>query len=412
VARLAIGLTLALLALFLAWRFVRPLNIFVVSEAFERPVATETIPVPLVTLRAEECAGCHRAFYDEWRTTIHSRAWTEPYFQVDFRFDGAQQICKNCHTPLDRQQEELVLGFRDRDKWQPILAPNPAFDRALQHEGVTCAACHYRAGKILGVRGGPAPHPVERLDDPNQICLRCHVVGGERWDTFYRLPPCGTVAEIGAAASSDPAAQPARSRPPFSASGEIAVSEVAALGCVQCHMPLVERPVADGGAPQPVRRHLWRGGHDPEVVKRALTVDLVETPADSSGKRVFALTLTNTGAAHYVPTGTPDRHLTVRLRLLDAAGTVIDEEEHVLKRTVLWRPFIVDLWDTRLPRGAPRTFRFEVEQHAKRQPAAVEAVVTYHLLDEARRKRIGYENAEPIAYDVYRKRIDIAGGSS
>lgn len=413
---LVIAGAMALLLAFVAWRFVRPLNIFVVSENFERPVVTDLIAAPLATLRAEECAACHRAFYDEWRTTIHSRAWTDPYFQVDWQFDGAQQICKNCHIPLDRQQEELVIGFRDRDKWQPILTPNPGFDRALQHEGVTCAACHFRAGKILGVSGGPAPHPVERLADPNEICLRCHVVGGERWDTFYRLPPCGTVAEIERArdtldGTTAGFAKAMRTRLPFAASGEITVRDIAALGCVQCHMPLTERPVAEGGTPRPVRRHLWRGGHDPEMVKRALTASLAETPFIKPGKRVFALTLTNTGAAHFLPTGTPDRHLTVRLRLLDAAGTVIEEEAHVLKRAVLWRPFIVDLWDTRLPRGAPRTFRIGVAQDAAPQPAAVEVVVTYHLLDEARRKRIGYENAEPIAYEVYRKRIEIIGGA-
>lgn len=394
-------LGLAAIALFLAWRFLRPMNIFVVAPAFERPIPTDAIPAPLATLRAEECATCHRAFYDEWRTTIHSQAWTDPYFQVDWRFDGAQQICKNCHIPLDRQQEHLVLGFEDAAKWQPILAPNPRFDAALQREGVTCAACHLREGKILGVRGGPAPHPVERIASANEICVRCHVVGGERWDTFYRLPPCGTVAEIDAT----------RAKPPFAASGEIAVRDAAALGCVDCHMPPAVRPIAEGGAPQPVRRHLWRGGHDPDMVRSALTGTLAEAPSPTPGRRAVALTLTNTGAAHYLPTGTPDRHLTVRLRLLDAGGALVEDDSYVLKRTVLWRPFIVDLWDSRLPYNAPRVFRLEFAADADPRPVAAEAVVTYHLLDEARRRRIGYENAEPIAYEIYRSRIAVAGGA-
>jgi hypothetical protein len=37
----------------------------------------------------------------------------------------------------------------------------------------------------------------------------------------------------------------------------------------------------------------------------------------------------------------------------------------------------------------------------------VEAVVRYHLLDEKRRKRIGYDNKEPIAYDVFRQTIPL-----
>ncbi|MDH3381050.1 MAG: cytochrome c family protein, partial [Gammaproteobacteria bacterium] len=112
---------------FLGWRFIRPMNIFVVSEAFEKPINTSIIPPPLETLHAEACAACHREIYDEWRTTIHSQAWTDPYFQVDWKFDGYPQICKNCHIPLDRQQEHLVVGFRDKEKWQPILDPNPDF---------------------------------------------------------------------------------------------------------------------------------------------------------------------------------------------------------------------------------------------------------------------------------------------
>lgn len=385
---------LLILTLFLVWRFTRPMNIFVVSEAFERPISTAVIPAPLKTLRAEECAGCHSEFYAEWVTSMHSRAWTDPYFQIDWRFDRSQQICKNCHTPLDRQQVGLVLGFRDRAKWNPILAPNPDYDPGLQHEGVTCAACHLREGKILGPFGdGEAPHPVTRLQNSNQVCLRCHMVGGRRWDTFYRFPPCGTAAEIGVAGKGK--------------TGEISVSDVPSLRCVECHMPLEERPLTAGGRVRPVRRHLWRGGHDPSMVKSALSVRLTEEPGPSSERRRYVLTLTNVGAAHYLPTGTPDRHFTVRFRLLDGGGKVLKEERHRLKRTILWRPFIVDLWDTRLPYREPRAYRFDFSGAGRPAPAALEVVVRYHLLDEARRRKIGYENREPISYEVYRKTLPL-----
>lgn len=385
---------------FFIWRFIRPMNIFVVSEAFERPVPTMDIPVPLKTLRAEECATCHKEFYDEWRTTIHAQAWTDPYFQVDYRFDGSQQVCKNCHIPLDRQQEHKVLGFRDKEKWDPILVPNPDFDPKLQHEGVTCAACHLREGKILGVFGDTnAPHPVKKLDNPNRICVQCHVVGGERWDTFFRFPPCGTVAEIQASQSGD------KSR-----TGEAVVQDIAALGCVDCHMPVVERPLVKGGKVRSTRRHLWRGGHDPAMVKQALEIKLEEITT-SSAKRRFSLKLTNIGAAHYVPTGTPDRHLSVSLRLLDKDGHSIYEQNQILKRTIMWRPFIIDLSDTRLPLGEPRQFILEYVESDDLKAQTVEAVVRYHLLEEKRRKLIGYQNKEPIAYEVFRKTIKLTSSS-
>ena len=141
---IVITLSLVAIAVFFAWRFLRPLNIFIVSDKFARPVSTASIPEPLKTLRAEECGSCHQQPYQEWKTTIHSQAWTDPYFQTDWKFEGSPQICKNCHIPLDRQQEHKVIGFHDKEKWNPILEPNPEFDPVLQREGVTCAACHLR----------------------------------------------------------------------------------------------------------------------------------------------------------------------------------------------------------------------------------------------------------------------------
>lgn len=390
-----VGIGVVTFAVFLGWRLVRPMDIFVVTKNFERPIDTGKLATPPEALRASACGACHREVYAEWKTSIHSQAWTDPYFRVDWKFDESQQICKNCHIPLDRQQEHKVLGFRDTEKLEPILADNPDFDPELQHEGVTCAACHFKGGKILGVNGNlDAPHPVEKLADPNEICLRCHIVQGARWDTFYRYPPCGTAAEIEAGAGRWPGR-----------SGELTVRNASELGCVQCHMPLVERALVEGGRVRQARRHLWRGGHDPAMVKQGLDIRFAEIGADAADRRAFALTLTNVGAAHYLPTGTPDRYLSVRLRVLDRDGHPLEEQQHFLKRTTLWRPFIVDLWDTRLPRGQARTYRIEFPIASTPAPAAVEAVVRYHLLDEARRARIGYDNTEPIAYEVFRSRM-------
>jgi hypothetical protein len=281
---------------FLTWRFIRPMNIFVVDDRFAVPVDTSQTPAELGNLSAEECAVCHREFYAEWQTTIHSQAWTDPYFQADWKYDSSQHICRSCHTPLDRQLPHKVLGYRDRDKYDPIMEGNPEFDPELQHEGVTCAACHYREGEIVGVLGSTnAPHPVKMLANPNEVCVRCHVVEGDRWDTFFRFPPCGTVSEI--QSSGDPGNN----------TGELSVQDIAALGCVECHMPAVTRPLVEGGIARNTRQHLWRGGHDPEMVKKAFTADLFEEAPVEKEKRVFTFEITNTGTRHYLPTGTPDR---------------------------------------------------------------------------------------------------------
>lgn len=129
----------------------------------------------------------------------------------------------------------------------------------------------------------------------------------------------------------------------------------------------------------------------------------VET--DAAVDRRFRFTITNTGAAHYLPTGTPDRHLVVELRILDKAGQTLKTERHLLKRTVMWRPFIVDLWDTRLPRWQPRSFYIDTGVSGAGEAASVEAVVWYYLVAESRRQRIGYENEEPTFFKVFEKRI-------
>ena len=412
---------------FLTWRLVRPMNIYIVTDKIAWPVDTTKTPAVLGNLSAEECGACHGEFYKEWKTAMHSQAWTDPYFQADWQFDSKQDSCRLCHTPLDKQQPNTVLGYRDANKWVPIVEDNPDFDPKLQHEGVTCAACHYRDGKIVGVLGNTdAPHPVKKLDDPNQVCVRCHVVGGEEWGTFFKFPPCGTVAEINSTISPDispvdsallATLQPlikdkdifkqnalGRKHAVKGQTGEAVVSDTASLGCVQCHMPVVERALVKGGKIRKARHHYWRGGHDPEMVKKSLSVKFAEQDSDKQQRR-FALTLANTGAAHYAPTGTPDRYFSVRLRVLDKDGNVIDEDTNNLKRYVMWRPFIVDLKDTRLPRWQPRTYTIDISDDDN--AASVEATIRYHLLDEKRRKRINYQNTTPIDYNIFTQTISL-----
>lgn len=49
------------------------------------------------------------------------------------------------------------------------------------------------------------------------------------------------------------------------------------------------------------------------------------------------------------------------MRLLDGKGDPVKEKTFIMKRYILWRPFIVDLKDTRLPYGVPRTFVYRFD---------------------------------------------------
>jgi len=355
-------------------------TIFVVDRKFERPMHVET-PHGLSSVSAKECGQCHQAIYREWSESMHAKAWGDPYFQADTRYDGSQQICLNCHTPLENQQENLVIGFRDQAKLDPVLKTNPHYDSKLRDEGVTCAVCHVKNGRIVGpFETDSAPHPVtvdKEIFSGLKPCEKCHVVSGKRWDTFYRIPPCGTVAEI-------------------KESGQ-------KLDCVGCHMPEVLRPAAEGMAERKGRRHLFQGGHTPEMVGKDLTVTIRKAVEKDRVK--YLITLENTGTFHDLPTGTPDRHLTLEVRLLDKKGKVIKEKIYTMKRYFIWQPFIMDYKDTRLPYRSPKTFTFPFRRDPENPPSKLDITVRYHLLDEKRREEIDYDNKEPIAYPIYQKII-------
>ena len=123
--RYVMAVVLIAFTLFIVWRFVRPMNIFVGNDQFVWPIDTSQVQPPLITLSAEECGTCHQEFYEEWKTSIHSQAWMDSYFQQDFKFEDERYVCRNCHTPLDRQLPELAVDYIDEEKLRPVLVNNP-----------------------------------------------------------------------------------------------------------------------------------------------------------------------------------------------------------------------------------------------------------------------------------------------
>jgi hypothetical protein len=107
--------------------------------------------------------------------------------------------------------------------------------------------------------------------------------------------------------------------------------------CQTCHMP--------------DRRHLWRGIHDPEMVRAAMTVKVEPDAASyAPGDQMrTAITVTNSGAGHYFHTYVTPK-LFIRAQLLDAQGQVIDAtaQEAVIGRDVTLN-LSEEVYDTRIP---------------------------------------------------------------
>src|SRR5215216_1114893 len=195
--KILIGLFLLAGLVYLYYTEVKPTVIFGLRSDYAHAIPFQKVPAGIDSLHAESCGTCHKEIYEEWKTSIHSEAYDDPFFQAYWTKDKHIWVCLSCHAPLENQQATLIRDIpRNRVEKAPLL-PNAGFDPAYQHEGVTCAGCHVRDGVIMGpFDDSAAPHPTQF--DPSfrtaQVCYRCHsVVPGPA--QFYRGGPCGTYTE-------------------------------------------------------------------------------------------------------------------------------------------------------------------------------------------------------------------------
>ncbi|ALA59990.1 multiheme c-type cytochrome [Nitrospira moscoviensis] len=382
-------------AIYLYYTEIKPVVIFGLRSDYAHAIPFQPVPAGLTSLKAESCGQCHREIYEEWKTSIHARAYDDPFFQAYWKKDKHMWVCLNCHTPLENQQPTLVKDIPRGRVEKAEQVPNPQYDAEYQKESVTCAACHVRDGVILGpYEDSAAPHPTQF--DPNfrtaQVCYRCHnVVSGPA--QFYNVGPCGTYAEY---------------------EGKFFMQERGFI-CQSCHMPEIDRPVATNGPIRHGRQHLWRGGHDPDMVKRAIAVQVkADREAVRPGERItFTLTLINAGAGHKIPTGDPDRHFTVEFSVEDKQGTVLERQSATMGRWILWQPAILELYDNRLLPLASRAYEFGYRVPEQAEGLILKTRVQYHILTDGQhemlRTKYGLTADDPYRFVVYERDFPLSG---
>jgi hypothetical protein len=393
--KIGLGLVVLAGAMYLYYTEVKPVVIFGLREEYAHAIPYQTVPEGLTSLSAESCGQCHREIYEEWKTSIHAKAYEDSFFQAYWAKDKHIWVCLNCHTPLENQQPTLIKDIPRGRVEKATQEPNPRYDPAYQKESVTCAVCHVRDGVIYGpFEDSAAPHPTKF--DPNfrttQICQRCHhVVSGPA--QFYNVGPCGTYAEY---------------------EGKFFMQERGFI-CQSCHMPEVDRPVALESPVRHGRRHLWRGGHDPDMIKRAVAVEVTATPAQPKpGEDVaFTLNLINAGAGHKIPTGDPDRHFTIEFTVEDRQGQVLATQSSTMGRWILWQPAIIELYDNRLLPLASREYRFAYRLPADAEGLILKARVQYHILTERQHEMLltkyGLTGNDPYRFVVYERAFPLSG---
>lgn len=268
------------------------------------------------SLAPESCAQCHTEQHQQWDESLHSHTMGPGIrWQLQLMNPEASRSCLKCHAPLT---EQFVLLAQERG-WSKSKAAPPAHVPAdLHRKGLACAACHVREHRRFGPPAGPnalegTAHDgfvaSEAFSD-SRFCANCHqfpedgprLNGKLREDTYNQWRQSRHAAE--------------------------------GKHCQSCHMPN--------------RRHEWKGIHDLEMTRSAISVAF-ELERTNDGGSVAQATVTNSGAGHHFPTYlVPDVQLV--LEHLAPAGTVTELARH----TLAWRANLAlteEQFDQRLPAG-------------------------------------------------------------
>ena len=332
---LALALALAGCAAATSRAGLAPVETFL-ARHWRAPLAPQGPPParfsPLeASLAPEACGTCHPAQLADWTTSLHSRSMgpgvAGQLVEMLESDPGSALSCLTCHAPLAEQAPREPA----------TLAPNPAFDPALARRGIPCAACHVRGHQRFGPprRDGSlaSTAPRETLTHggvtrtpaylASEFCRGCHqfgrdgfALGGKLLEDTYNEWKASRFAREG-------------------------------VQCQDCHMP--------------DRRHLWRGIHDPEMVRSGLTI--VAGGAREGDVAVARLSVQSSRVGHAFPTYVTPR-VVLAAELVDAAGNVLpgSREELVIGREVAL-DLSRELRDTRLMPGrvAELTYRRRAE---------------------------------------------------
>lgn len=331
-------------------------------------VAAAPLPSPS---SAEICGDCHRAIHEGWKGSGHATAMESRLFQdalklatSDYGAPG-RKVCLSCHAPVGTQINDADLI------------------RKVSWEGVTCDYCHslrevspsdgnFKARvEFTGAKSGPSKDAASPAHDSvfspvhtsSLACAVCHdYVNGEGF------PVLTTYTEW-----------------KKSSYGE------GKMECQSCHMALVQGDVVDPrvkrDAGESVNLHQMPGSHSVDQLTKAVRLQLSTTR--SGDNLEVTVKLTNAGAGHAVPTGSPLRQLILEVRAHSYAGhhykaektyarSVSDEDGRLLAHEHdVFMKAAKQVEDTRLKAGETRVevFRFAVPRSAQ---ARVEADLYYY----------------------------------
>ncbi len=225
---------------------------------------------------AEYCGHCHQEAYHQWRQSVHSNAFRNPWYlkNVNMLIDekGVQysRHCEGCHNPVALLSGDLSQGMPKK--------------RPFEDEGVTCSTCHsmiatdttgtgsYIMGTpavLVDEKGAPVAGPVSDADilahldrhskavmrplyKTAEFCAACHKASIPRSLDDYKWLRAFSVYDEWQGASFTK-----QSPLPFYRKDSVST-------CQTCHMPREAVPAgsSDPGAKNnQLASHRWLGGN-------------------------------------------------------------------------------------------------------------------------------------------------------
>ena len=279
------------------------------------------------SLSPDLCGGCHPKQYAEWSTSLHAAAFSPGFAGqlIEGSLAAPAQVrnCQTCHTPLAEQQPFGGDG-----------AASPHYQPELRSRGLVCAGCHVRAHRRFGparraetpVPTDPIPHDAFEVRpefSESAFCAPCHQFFD---DTGVNGKPLeNTFTEWRSS--------------PHAAAGQT---------CQGCHMP--------------DRAHLWRGIHDPEMVRSAVAVALSVEDGEPGNVR-GSLVLTSQQVGHMFPTYVTPR-IFLRVWQAGSDGTELEgtRRELVIGRQVDFGRW-TEVFDTRVAPGESAVLAYDQPRH-------------------------------------------------
>lgn len=351
--------------------------------------------------QGSQACGCHAGLLEDWSRSMHAKALSDPLYQYKLAeankaSDGALgPFCDACHGPIATMSGERT---------------NLAAAPAQSQEGVTCDFCHQVTGtsdpigntsQVLEADGTKRAQYKDSVSPIHATAYSAFHESAEFCGACHNVDHPGNGMHLEATYTE-------WKEGPYAAEGIV---------CQDCHMtpgPGVTKPypgTAAAGGPQ--RDHIYlmtfAGGNvglgDAELaeerLKAAATLE-VEVPeiVESGSSADVKVTITNSGAGHYLPTGlTEVRQMWLEVVAVSGDGAEEQIGKHefgsILKDAEGNSP--VELWeavafesDDRIPpkESVTDTFAFTMPESGEAQ---IKATLYYRSCSEEFAEKGGVE---------------------